>query len=116
RATAAGASARAAPGNSAPANTVNHPSPWLTTVAAATHDRIIEGDVTLGNGAKYTGASLNVSPLASAPLIRAEDAGAGGGNPSLCFTPGDITGTPVAGQVTLDPAKVAGKVVICTRG
>jgi hypothetical protein len=116
RAALAGVFVAAAAGNSGPANTANHPSPWLTTVAAATHDRIIEGDVTLGSGAKYTGASLNVNPLASAPLIRAEDAGTGGGNASLCFTPSDITGTPVAGQVTLDPAKVAGKVVICTRG
>jgi hypothetical protein len=106
----------AAAGNSGPANTVNHPSPWLTTVAAATHDRILEGDVTLANGAKYTGASLNASPLASMPLINAQFAGVGGGNASLCFTPGDITGTPVAGQVTLDPALVAGKVVICARG
>jgi hypothetical protein len=116
RASLAGVFVAAAAGNSGPAQTVNHPSPWLTTVAAATHDRILEGDVTLGNGAKYTGASLNASPLASAPLIRAEDAALGSGDASLCFTPGDITGTPVAGEVTLDPAKVAGKIVICTRG
>ena len=116
RATLAGVFVAAAAGNSGPANTVNHPSPWLTTVAAATHDRIIEGDVTLGNAAKYTGASLNTTSLASAPLIRAEDAALGSGDASLCFTSADITGTPVAGEVTLDPAKVAGKVVICTRG
>ncbi|MEO5687311.1 MAG: S8 family serine peptidase [Burkholderiaceae bacterium] len=106
----------AAAGNSGPTNTVNHPSPWLTTVAAATHDRILEGDVTLGNGAKYTGASLNVAPLASTPMIDAQFAGVGGGNARLCFTPGDISASPAAGQVTLDPALVAGKVVICSRG
>ena len=116
RATLAGVFVAAAAGNSGPANTVNHPSPWLTTVAAATHDRIIEGDVTLGNAAKYTGASLNTSALAAAPLIRAEDASLAGGSANLCFTSGDMTATPVAGQVMLDPAKVAGKVVICTRG
>lgn len=116
RATLAGVFVAAAAGNSGPGDTVNHPSPWLTTVAAATHDRVIEGDVLLGNGAKYTGASLNPGPLAASPLIRAEDAGVGGGDASLCFTPADISATPVAGQVTLDPAKVAGKVVICTRG
>ena len=116
RAALAGVFVAAAAGNSGPTNTVNHPSPWLTTVAAATHDRVIDGDVLLGNGSKYTGASLNVNPLASAPLIRAEDAGVGGGNASLCFTAADMTLTPVAGQVLLDPAKVAGKVVICTRG
>ena len=116
RATLAGVFVAAAAGNSGPTDTVNHPSPWLTTVAAATHDRIIEGDVTLGSGAKYTGASLNTSALAASPLIRAEDAGVGGGNASLCFTPADFSLTPVAGQVALDPAKVSGKVVICTRG
>jgi len=116
RASLAGVFVAAAAGNSGPANTVNHPSPWLTTVAAATHDRIIEGDVTLGSGAKYTGASLNANPLAAAPLIRAEDAGMGGGNANLCFTASDIAATPGTTQVTLDPAKVAGKVVICTRG
>lgn len=117
RATLAGVFVAAAAGNSGPANTVNHPSPWLTTVAAATHDRILEGDVHLGNGATYTGASLNASALAAAPLIRAEDAALGGtGDAKLCFTSDDLTLTPVAGEVTLDPAKVAGKVVICTRG
>ena len=116
RAALAGVFVAAAAGNDGPTNTVNHPSPWLTTVAAATHDRIIEGDVTLGNGAKYTGASINATALAASPLIRAEDAGVGGGNASLCFTPADFTLTPVAGQVALDPAKVSGKVVICTRG
>jgi hypothetical protein len=116
RATLAGVFVAAAAGNSGPANTVNHPSPWLTTVAAATHDRIIEGDVTLGSGAKYTGASLNVSALPATTLIRAEDASLPGGTANLCFTSGDMTATPVAGQVMLDPAKVAGKVVICTRG
>ncbi len=117
RATLAGVFVAAAAGNSGPAQTVNHPSPWLTTVAAATHDRVLDGDVTLGNGAKYTGASINANPLAAAPLIRAEDAALGGsGDASLCFTPSDLTLTPVAGEVLLDPAKVAGKVVICTRG
>jgi len=116
RATLAGVFVAAAAGNDGPTNTVNHPSPWLTTVAAATHDRQFSGDVLLGNAAKYTGASLNVNPLPAATLIRAEDAGVGGGNASLCFTSGDMTATPVAGQVLLDPAKVAGKLVICTRG
>ncbi len=114
RATLAGVFVAAAAGNDGPTNTVNHPGPWLATVAAATHDRLMAGDVNLGNGAKYTGASLNVNPLGSAPLIRAEDAALGAGSANLCFS--NAAAAAAAGQTVLDPAKVAGKVVICTRG
>ncbi len=114
RATLAGIFVAAAAGNDGPTNTVNHPSPWLTTVAAATHDRLMAGDVLLGNAAKYTGASLNVSALPSAPLIRAEDAALGAGSATLCFS--DATAAAASGQVLLDPSKVHGKIVICTRG
>jgi hypothetical protein len=111
RASLAGVFVAASAGNSGPANAVAHVSPWLTTVAASTHDRNFQADVNLGNGAKYSGASTNTVTLGATALIRAEDAGLGGGNANLCFS-----GAPAAGQVLLDPAKVAGKVVICTRG
>jgi subtilisin family serine protease len=111
RASLANVFVAASAGNSGPANAVAHISPWLTTVAASTHDRFYVADVTLANNAKYTGASVNSTPLGSTPMIRAEDAGLGGGNASLCYSSG-----PVAPQVMLDPAKVAGKIVVCTRG
>jgi hypothetical protein len=111
RASLAGVFVAASAGNSGPANAVAHISPWLTTVAASTHDRFYVADVTLGNNAKYTGASTNSNALPNAPMIRAEDAGLGGGNASLCYSSG-----PATGQVLLDPAKVAGKIVVCTRG
>lgn len=111
RASLANVFVAASAGNSGPANAVAHISPWLTTVAASTHDRFYVADITLGNGAKYTGASVNNTALPSSPMIRAEDAGLGGGNASLCYSAG-----PVAGQVLLDPAKVRGKIVVCTRG
>ena len=38
--------------------------------------------------------------------------GLGGANANLCFSSAAAAGGPV----TLDPAKVAGKIVICTRG
>ncbi|WP_077036348.1 S8 family serine peptidase [Pelomonas sp. KK5] len=114
RAALAGIFVAAAAGNDGPGNTANHPSPWLTTVAAATHDRLMAGDVNLGNGAKYSGASLNVNALPSASLVRAEDVGLGGGAANLCFSA--ASAASAAGQVLLDPAKVAGKIVICTRG
>ncbi|MBA4177034.1 MAG: peptidase S8 and S53 subtilisin kexin sedolisin [Leptothrix sp. (in: Bacteria)] len=108
RAALAGVFVAASAGNSGPANAVAHISPWITTVAASTHDRIFRADATLGNAAVYSGASVNTVPLSSSPLIRAEDAGIAGAsaNLNLCFSSPN----------ELDPAKVAGKVVICTRG
>ncbi len=111
RASLANVFVAASAGNSGPAQAVAHISPWLTTVAASTHDRNLVADATLGNGDKYTGASLNTTPVQPTQLIRAEDAGIGGGNANLCYS----AGAP-APQVLLDPAKVAGKIVICTRG
>ena len=105
----------ASAGNSGPANQVAHISPWITTVAASTHDRALTATVTLGNAAVYTGASVNIAALPNKPLIRAEDAGLGGGsNAQLCFS--DAAAATTAGQVLLDPAKVSGKIVVCTRG
>jgi subtilisin family serine protease len=105
-ATAAGVFVSAAAGNSGPANTLAHPSPWLTTVAATTHDRLYYADATMGDGSKYTGASLS-NGLDSSPLILSTDAGLAGQNPEnvrLCYLG------------SLDPAKVTGKIVVCDRG
>jgi hypothetical protein len=111
RASLANVFVAASAGNSGPANAVAHLSPWLTTVGASTHDRNFQADVTLGNAAKYSGASTNTTTVPAAALVRAEDSGIGGGDASLCYSAGAPTG-----QVLLDPAKVSGKVVICTRG
>ena len=104
----------ASAGNSGPAaGTVAHPSPWITTVAAGTHNRDGEGSVTLGNGVTYNGASL-ANPVGPAPLIDAAAAGLPGADAtklSLCYAASDN-----AGQAVLDPAKVAGKIVVCDRG
>ena len=101
-------------GNNGPGSgTVAHPSPWVTTVAAGTHNRDGVGSVTLGNGATYSGASV-AAALASRPLIDSTAAGLPGADPTalaLCFAAVDNDGVPV-----LDPAKVAGKIVVCDRG
>lgn len=101
-------------GNSGPTtSTVAHPGPWLTTVAAGTHNRSGEGAVTLGNGTSYSGASL-ATAVGPAPLINSADAGLPGADPTqvaLCYATADNAGVPV-----LDPAKVAGKIVVCDRG
>lgn len=107
----AGVFVAASAGNSGPTtSTVAHPSPWITTVAAGTHNRDGAGSATLGNGASYLGASL--ATAVTAPLIDATAAGLPGADPTalaLCFGSAD-------GAVVLDPALVAGKIVVCDRG
>ncbi len=98
----------ASAGNSGPtASTVAHNSPWLTTVAAGTHDRGYEATITLGNGATYKGVSLG-NGAGPAPLILSTAAGLAGADATavrLCYS-----------GSYLDPAKVAGKIVVCDRG
>ena len=104
----------ASAGNEGPdSGTVAHPSPWITTVAAGTHNRDGRGSVTLGNGVTFTGASL-ANAVGPTAFIDSTAAGLPGANPAalaLCFTAADNRGIPV-----LDPAKVAGKIVLCDRG
>jgi hypothetical protein len=95
-------------GNSGPdPSTTAHTSPWLTSVAASTVQSY-DGTVTLGNGQKYAGVSTSVTtPVGPAPLANASAlavSGAPGTNATLC-APG-----------SLDPAKAAGKIVVCDRG
>ncbi|MDH5330388.1 MAG: S8 family serine peptidase, partial [Aquincola sp.] len=110
----AGIFVAASAGNSGPSSsTVAHPSPWLTTVANSTHNRNGLGSITLGNGANYVGASM-ANALASSPMIDSTAAGLPGADPvqvELCYSTADTGGAPV-----FDPAKVAGKIVLCKRG
>ena len=110
----AGVFVAASAGNSGPASsTVAHPGPWLTTVAAGTHNRDGVGSVTTGDGTSYAGASI-ATAVGPAPLIDSTAAGLPGADATavaLCFAAVDNGGTPV-----LDPAKVAGKIVVCDRG
>lgn len=105
-------------GNAGPtSSTVAHPGPWMTTVAAGTHNRNGTGSTTLGNGATYNGASY-ASALASSPLIDSTSAGLPGADPvfvELCYSAADNVVDDVPTPV-LDPAKVAGKIVLCKRG
>ena len=109
----AGVFVAASAGNSGPTiGTVAHPGPWLTTVAAGTHNRNGEGSVTLGNGATYFGASV-ATAVGPVPLINAEDVIATPvpDDPTTAFLESALC---VSG--TLDPAKTAGKIVVCDRG
>ncbi|MEV1003303.1 S8 family serine peptidase [Nonomuraea sp. NPDC050202] len=111
----AGVFVAAAGGNDGPgAATVAHPSPWVTTVAAGTHNRATQGSATLGNGASYGGASVAATKAGPAPLIDAAAAAVAGADPAKaaqCWAARDNGGTAV-----LDPAKVKGKIVLCDRG
>ncbi|MFC7422005.1 S8 family peptidase [Iodobacter arcticus] len=115
----AGVFVAASAGNSGPANMVAHIAPWLTTVAASTHDRIQESLVTLGSRV-LKGGSTNPAPL-TAPLILAKDAGitdyanlSAASKTALdrCYGTADS----VPADAKLDSAKVAGKIVLCDRG
>ena len=94
-------------GNSGPGpSTLDHPEPWVTTVAASTY-RVSEAVLQLGNGSRIVGASLTAGLPTQTPLVTALSvklAGAPDADAQRCF----------AG--TLDPAKAAGKVVLCDRG
>jgi subtilisin family serine protease len=109
----AGVFVAASAGNSGPTtSTVAHPSPWLTTVAAGTHDRNFDALLSLGNGSTATGSSVNQVATGPAPYVYAGDVGLPGANPTqvqLCYSSAD-------GGNVLDPAKVAGKIVLCDRG
>ena len=94
-------------GNSGPdISTVAHPSPWVTTVANATH-YLYEGTLELDNGNKYVGASVSTQDVPEAPLVTsvaAKASDASDEDAALCLPD------------TLDPAAVDGNIVICDRG
>ena len=98
-ATAAGVFVSASAGNSGPgASTVAHPSPWITTVAAETHDRVGVGSATI-DGVVYSGASAGTGS-ASGPLVTF---GARASAARLCML-NSLT------------SAAAGKIVFCERG
>jgi subtilisin family serine protease len=103
----AGIFVSASAGNSGPgASTLDHPAPWLTTVAASTHVNY-ENTIVLGNGRKIVGASISSKPVKKTRLVDAAKAAAptsDSGAASLC------------GPKSLDRAKVKGKIAICLRG
>jgi subtilisin family serine protease len=94
-------------GNDGPgASTVAHNAPWEMSVAAGTLDRANTKSVTLGNGQTFTGVGLGAA-VPSSPIALSTTVGLAGQDPDevrLCFLN------------TLDPAKVAGKIIVCDRG
>lgn len=112
-AAAAGVYVSASAGNNGPtAGTVAHPSPWITTTAAGTHNRDGLGTVTI-DGTTYDGHSSAATAVSGQlaifgtelPLPQpAEAALTPDQKMRLCY-PG-----------TLPPVAAAGKIVVCERG
>lgn len=124
-AASAGVFVAASAGNAGPANTVAHMSPWLTTVAASTHDRYTVADLVLASGAVFSGPSYQTQGLPSTPLILSENAGlqpvaslSAADQTSLrrCYNAADRASLGATDASALDPVKVAGKIVVCIRG
>ncbi len=126
-ATAAGVFVAASAGNAGPANTVAHMSPWLTTVAASTHDRYTVANVVLGppSGATFSGPSYQATGLSSKTLILSQDAGTApfASLPTAdqtalmrCYNAADRASLGGSANAALDPTKVSGKIVVCIRG
>jgi subtilisin family serine protease len=88
-------------GNDGPdPGTVGGPAtvPWLTAVGASTQSRFFQGTVVLGNGARYTGASIT-DGVGTSPLVDAASLGN-----ELCDPDQKFTGS------------IKGKIVVCLRG
>lgn len=92
-------------GNSGPgASTLDHPSPWVTTVAASTH-KVNEQVLELADGRRFVGAS-STGPLRKLTgMVLAEDAAADDKEQAKLCLPD-----------SLDPALTRGKLVVCIRG
>lgn len=94
-------------GNAGPAaGSVEHPSPWVTTVGASTAT-VYQGGLRLGNGRLLIGAMLSDKSVTSTRLVSAADAPAAGisaRRAALCYSG------------SLDARRVDGGIVICDRG
>jgi subtilisin family serine protease len=105
----AGVFVAASSGNSGPgASTTNHPSPWLTTVAASTHV-VYEKTLVTGDGQRFIGSSVAAPLPAQTPMVLSDKIAkstseAGVEDARLCV------------DGSLDESKAAGKLVVCDRG
>ncbi|MET8976383.1 S8 family serine peptidase [Streptomyces sp. NPDC004539] len=102
----AGVFVSAAAGNDGP-GTVEPVAPWVTSVAASTHDVAFRTTLTLGDGTSYTGAGVGASAVAATRLVDAARAARAGADPAQA---------ELCKPDTLDPASVAGAIVLCRRG
>lgn len=103
----AGVFVAASAGNSGPGvSTVAHPSPWVTTVAASTHN-VMEATLVTGDGQRYIGASVQGEIATDTAMVLSEDIPADGAS---------VEDAGLCVPSSLDPAGAAGKIVVCDRG
>ncbi|WP_406197688.1 S8 family serine peptidase [Streptomyces europaeiscabiei] len=99
----AGVFVSAAANNEGP-DTVENTAPWITTVAAESHDTGYTATLTLGDGRSFTQPGLTKG-TPSTPLVNAVAVGRQDAKQIEHCAPG-----------TLDPDKAKGKIVVCDRG
>ena len=101
----AGIFVAASGGNSGPGpNTVNHGSPWLTTVAAETFSNELTATVQFSDGTQLRGASSARTGVGPAEVIHASEVAAGDAEAARLCLPGGLT------------EEAADKIVLCERG
>ena len=104
-------------GDTVGVSSVAHNSPWTMTVAASTHSRGAEKSVTLGDGSTYEGVGIG-DAVGPAPLVLASAVALPGVSATAareCWLDADNDAAN-GSTPTLDPAKVAGRIVVCDRG
>jgi len=97
------------------ASTVKNNYPWVTTVGASTFDIARRATVTLGDGSSYDGVGLGAA-VPSSPLVLSTDAGLAGADATKVRQCWSKDWDPDHPEGFLDPAKVAGTIVVCDRG
>ncbi|MFB2555710.1 S8 family serine peptidase [Herbiconiux liangxiaofengii] len=103
-AAAAGVFVSASAGNSGPdASTLDHASPWYTTVAASSIPTYT-ATAQLGDGQAFTGSSITVHDPVTAPIALSADLAGATGDAKICEAD------------SLSPALTAGKIVVCEAG
>jgi len=103
-AAAAGVFVAASAGNDGPTSTVDHQEPWVTTVAASTHDQTFRTELEFGRNEVEAAGMVGEAEWKIKNAVDAAYAGT------------DATAAARCDAGTLDPAKTAGYAIVCVRG
>ncbi|MEU6857637.1 S8 family serine peptidase [Glycomyces sp. NPDC046736] len=103
-ASAAGVFVAASAGNDGPTSTVDHQEPWVTTVAASTHDQTFRTELEFGN------EDIEVAGLVGKAKWYVKNA------VDAAYDDADPEAAARCDAGTLDPAKTEDFAIICVRG